>query len=206
MDSKIHKSSFNLLNRFQNQRGPVDKLYDFVIVEGRYVVVGVMFLIILAFIYRFPLDRALNDEVNRSKTNLNQLQYYSEGEEKEFRNIIQRTNSAKNYTLLYPDDFNANGKNEGQVQFADVLKRLREITAEFNGNIILIDYTYSADPAKGITLKITGSSSTFAKAEEFRDKIRAEKQLVVDVLMQTLSSAKDTAPKFSLDLKIKSAQ
>jgi hypothetical protein len=205
MAKEKKQKPFNLLYKFDAQKTGIDKLYDFVTVEGRYIVVSVMFVIILAFIYRFPLDKKLNDEINRSAENIAQLEYFSKsGMERQFRDIEERTESAKKYMAIYPEELTSATENESQIKIADLIKRIREIHENtFKNDLIIVDYSYSSAPDQVGTLKITGSSTTFSKAEEFRQQIRLEKTLVNDVLINNLGSTKDGVPKFGLDIKVK---
>lgn len=204
MAKNKNQKPFNLLYKFEAQKTGIDKLYDFVTVQGRYIVVSVMFLIILAFVYRFPLDKKLNDEINRSKINLSELDYYSGKYENSYREVISRTASAKNFIDIYPEELDPTNVVPGQIKLSDILKRIREIREKsFNDDIIIIDYSYSAAPDTDGSIKLTGSSSTFTKAEEFRQALRLEKNIVSDVFINNLGSTKDGAPKFGLDIKTK---
>jgi hypothetical protein len=203
MANKKNSKPFNLLYKFDAQKTGIDKLYDFVTVEGRYIVVCVMFVIVLAFIYRFPLDKKLNDEINRATENITELDFYAGAYEKNYRDIIDRTQAAKNFVELYPETFDITTQTSGQIRFADLLKKVNEIVSIYNNDVILVDYSYSGSPSGESILKVTGSCTTFAKADEFREKIKAEKMMVSEVIINQLSATKDGTPKFSLDIKIK---
>ncbi len=194
---------FNLLYKFEPQKSSIDKLYDFVTKEGRYIVVMVMFVIIVAFIYRFPLDRKLNDEINRSTRNLREIKFYSESGEKTFKDILQRTQGVKNFLDIYPDTLDIHSKTPGQIKSNEILRKVKEISDSYKNDIVITDYLYTADPIKGSSLHLTGATSTFTKVEEFRDKIRTNSELVNEVYVTNLGSTKSGTPKFALDIKIK---
>lgn len=205
MATNKNTKPFNLLYKIDAQKTGIDKLYDFVTIQGRYIVVCVMFFIILAFLYRFPLDKKLNDEINRANDAIAELDYYSSNEnERVYRTVMSRIESVEKFMEIYPSVINAGTELNGQIKFADLIKRIREIhEEEFKNDIIIAEYSYQSSPQSEGSLRITGSSTTFAKAEEFRQKLRNEKLYIYDVFINNLGSTKDGVPKFGLEIKLK---
>lgn len=201
MANQKFQKPFNLLYKFEPQKSSIDKIYDFVTVQGRLIVIGVMFIIIVGFVYRFPLDKALNDEINRSKDNLEQVKYYSKDTEKQFRDTFSRTQAAAKFLKLYNEDLASAGKK--QIIFATFLKRISEIKNSFGDDILIETYSYSANPVSHSSLKIAGISSTSSKAQDFKDKILAEQNYVSQASYTNLDLQKETLPRFSLDITLK---
>lgn len=201
----VKQKPFNLLYKYEPQKTSIDKLYEYVTVQGRFIVVGVMIVVIAAFIYRFPLDKHLNDEINRSKQNIDLLRIYVNDYEKKFNDIQARIQGAQRFEKLY--SVSANSTDEtGQIRFYEVLKRINEIKADFGDDIIVVDYTYSTDNQLMNTVNITGYTAKFSRAEDFRERLRLERTLVSDVLINNLGANKEGIPQFGLILKIKSKQ
>lgn len=74
------KDSFNLL---KPQRAPEtfwEKFYVWAMTICRYIVVGVELFVVLAFFYRFKLDRDLNDARERVQLKVDKLSLYKEEE------------------------------------------------------------------------------------------------------------------------------
>jgi hypothetical protein len=204
-NSNIKQRPFNLLYRFEPQKSNIDVVYDFVTVQGRYIVVCVMFIIILAFIYRFPLDKKLNDEINRSNKNIRELQAYAPYQQ-EFKNVLTRTEGTKNYLKIYPSDFSAEKSGLGQPAFHSLYNKINatKLLPDFEKDIKIESYAYSAAPDGAIILTIRGKTTTFPKAEQFREKLRQEKGLFNDILITNLGSAKgDETPQFELNIKVR---
>ncbi len=193
---------FNLLYKYDTQKTGIDRLYDFVTVQGRIIVVSVMLLIILAFIYRFPLDKRLNDEVNDSKQNIELLKIFVDNNEKNFNDIVTRISKTKNYTELYSSN-SSNIDEVGRVRFAEVFKKINAIESEFGENITLVSHNLNTDESLKSKIQIKGFTTQFSIAEEFREKLRLEKGLIDDVLISNLGSSKEGIPQFSLSIKIK---
>lgn len=201
MATTIEQKPFNLLYKYDPQKTFVDKLYDYVTVQGRYIVVTVMFIVILAFIYRFPLDKKLNDEINASKDNLELLDIYVNGNETGFQEVIERTDAANKYMSLYSIDPVTDSN--GQIRFYDAFKRINEIKNEFGEEIILVDYTYQTNDQLAATINLTGYTTKFTSAEAFREKVRLEKNLFTEVLINNLGANKEGIPQFALQVKLK---
>ncbi|MFW5719483.1 MAG: hypothetical protein ACOCXT_00450 [Candidatus Dojkabacteria bacterium] len=187
---------FNLLYKFEPQKSGIDKLYDFVMMQGRMIVVFVMLIIIVAFVFRFPLDRQLNNEIKRAEKNVQRLEYYEGEIENGFRDTLARTESARKYLDTYPREEEApvvglaEDEKTGQIEVYRILEKALEIKEEFDEDIVLYEYSYESDPAlEGQSmLTISGLASTNQIAEKFRDTIREEKKLVRAITMSSRSA------------------
>jgi hypothetical protein len=202
MAKKKKQKPFNLLYKFDPQKTGIDKVYDWVMGPGRIVVLMVMLVVILSFVYRFPLDRKLNDQINTSNEYIRQLDAFK-SQEPEFKKIIDEVESAKKFINIYPENLDINSKDSGQVIYAATMKKILEVDELFKDDIILINYSYIADPVKGANIKLIGAAKTPAKAEDFRQKLLAEKKYISDILYGDLGSTKETGYNFGLDIKIR---
>jgi hypothetical protein len=202
MTGTIKQKPFNLLYKYEPQKSAIDKLYEYVTIQGRFIVVGVMFVVILAFIYRFPLDKKLNDEINRSNQNSDLIKIYVDGTEQKFKDIQTRTDSTKRFLDLYSLS-SISTDETGQIRFYEVFKRINEIKTEFGDDIIVIDYSYITDNELNGTVNLTGYTAKFSRAEEFRERLRLERNIIDEVLINNLGSNKEGVPQFGLIIKIR---
>lgn len=203
--AKKETQPFNLLYRFEPQKAPIDKIYDFVVFQGRIIVMSVMLVVILAFAYRFPLDRKLNDQINLSNDNLKRLNTYSKDEqEKNYNDTYNRTVAVEKFLTIYKNvQAEVDKDTKDQVKLSDFLKIVRQINeASFKDSIVISDYNYVADPMTTDTLTLTGYTSAFPTAENFRGELVNQSQYVQTTKMQNLGGTKEGTIQFSLEVTL----
>lgn len=191
---------FNLLYKSDAQLTFIDKLYEIVVGPVRLVVVGVMLLIIGAFVYRFPLDSALNDQVKESQKNGSTLNRVLNNQEKLFRDTIKRTSEVRTYQQMFKDSGFSNVNSTYKLSY--VLDELEKIKLKFAGDIIISDYNLITDN-NGTFVTINGGATTFAKVDEFLRALRLL-DMVKDASTASQTSERGQIPKFSINIKLKS--
>jgi len=197
--AESQKKPFNLLYKIDAQLTFVDKLYEIVVGPARIVVVGVMIVIIGAFLYRFPLDSALNDQVKESRSNGVILNRVLNNQEKLFRDTIKRTIEVKTYQAMYKDSTNPTVGSSYKLSYA--LEELENVKATFADDIVVSDYSLSTDNTATV-VKVNGGATTFAKIDEFLRAIRAL-EFVADASSTSQTAQRGQIPKFSIDIKLK---
>jgi len=97
-------NSINLLSRTDFEKTPLGKFLRWSLTYGRYIIVCTEIIVLVAFIYRFSLDRKitdLNEEIEQKAAIIKANQVF----ENQFRNLQERTqqigNLFKNQGLPY---------------------------------------------------------------------------------------------------------
>lgn len=200
--SKTQKP-FNMLLRFEAQKTTIDKVYDFVIFQGRIIVIFVMLLIIVAFAIRFPLDYQLNDEKNKGLQNVRSAQSLLEGNEKKAREEILRVEVAKKYQAIYDKELNIASAKPGQIRIEQLISIINKYVSVESNGVTITGYSYQGDPLGGSMLNIEGGVIDVSKTEILRTVILSEKELVTDVGLPALNRTQGNNPKFSMEVKIR---
>jgi hypothetical protein len=198
--SNIQKP-FNLLYPFEPQKTKIDKVYDWVMGTGRIIVVLFMLMVIGSFIYRFPLDKELNDQIERSKSNLGQLQYYFDTNESDFRSIVKRISEADKFIKIYDPT-----QETSQIVFSEALATIRASNDKFKDDISITSYNYTADSGKSIDIVISGTASSSAKADAFREELSTKDKGFYQVLINNYGTAVSLKPQFTINIKVKNIQ
>lgn len=204
MAKKSTQQPFNLLYRFEPRKSSIDRVYEFVVLQGRIIVMAVMVVIILAFAYRFPLDKKLNDQINLSNENMKKYDYFiKNNSEKKFNETIYRTKLASNFLNIY----NRETKDKSlkpQINIGEFMKIINQINEkDFKDDIIVISESYSVNGDSDTIMTINGFASSFPKAEAFRGKIVEQDKFVELTKMQNLGGTKQGNIQFSLQVIIK---
>lgn len=193
------KKPFNLLYKIEAQMSFVDKLYEFVVGPARIVVVGVMLVIIIAFIVRFPLDATLNDKVKESKRNETNLRNALNKQEAIFRATFRRIDAVKKYETTYKNPSDPSSGNSYELSF--IMSKVLDAKEPFGQDILISDYGLTTDTDQTI-VKVNGGATTFEKLDEFVKALRAI-DIVSDASSTSQSGQRGQIPRFSIDIKIK---
>lgn len=196
---------FNLLNKFEPQKTSIDKIYEFVVIQGRFIVVIVMLIIIVFFIYRFPLDAKLNNYVNEAKDLSLRIKSF-EGQdlatEKLYRDLILRIRSLEMYTSLYSDDPSIDTTNTEKVQImlSEFMILLDQVLLNYDNSIKLTHYSFEGDPEKGSILQINGYAKDSETVQQFREELDEIDKFVADTKTNDITEDKDEFTQFSLTI------
>ena len=101
MNSKLPYKTFDLYNSYNAELPFVERLYKWITSVGRYIVIGVEMVVLVAFIARFFLDQSLNDiteKINNNNTTL----VASKPDETYVKNIISKIEAVKAIDLSNP--------------------------------------------------------------------------------------------------------
>lgn len=207
--AKKFKKPFNLLVRSSLQQDSIDKVYGFVMGPGRIIVVLVMFAIIIAFVYRFPLDYRLNDQKESAKKTAKQLnQVYPPEQQAYFIRVDQTTSSVKKYMESYKE-LNPTPNADGSValgtgSFYKIHKLIPEIKGIVDGfypDILISSYNYTPLGEEGGSLSLSGLTSKFGTVDLLKAKL-AELDYVSDVIAGSISAEEGEAPTFSIEVRL----
>lgn len=83
------KKEINLLPREEFERKPLGRFLTWALTAGRYIVIFVELIVLLAFLSRFKLDRDLSDLTDKIQAKQAQIDAYSEFES-QFRSLQKR--------------------------------------------------------------------------------------------------------------------
>lgn len=156
----------NLLPKEKWETGVVGKLLKWVLNIGRYVVVFTELVVILAFLYRFSLDRRLTDLREETKQNQTVVESYAELEEK-FKRVQDQLEVIKK-------------TEEDSVKIDRVLEEISAITPidTFYESISIQKEEVSME---GKTLSETGLATLLYQAQN--------SQVFTEVVLDSVSSA-----------------
>lgn len=203
MAKKKNQKPFNLLYRSQLQKDSIDQMYEFVTGPGRIIVVLVMFSIIVAFLYRFPLDAKLNNEVNKALDISKELDRFSGDLEQQFAEVEGKTEAAKKYISLYKDtslpkdEISSSGE---YYKISEFLPILISTIDSFGDDIVVASYSYNPNGQAGGEISFSGFVSSFSQVDDLKEDIIALDKYVLDAINSSISADAESVPQFNMQV------
>lgn len=205
------KRPFNLLYRSDLQKEQIDKMYEFVVGPGRIIVVLVMFSIVIAFIFRFPLDKQLNDVIDESQRYVDNLELIGDEKEDQFRVVEEKTEDTKKFVNIYKDQgITEFGEDAGpdmpaQYKVYDIYNEVDGVLESFYDDIVVAQVEIYLDPISGGRIEFSGYTEKFELTDELKDQLLALDTYIDDVLSKSIAATQETQPQFSLEIRLKPA-
>lgn len=143
--------TINLLPRKDFDKTPLGRFLRWSLTYGRYIIICTEIIVLMAFIYRFSLDRQITD-INEDIQQKQAIIEANQGFEEQFRNLQKRTLQIKQ---LF----------ENQDLSLTILKHLEKITPE---GILLTSFNFTKDH-----VNITAASTTNYDLALFLNNLKA---------------------------------
>jgi hypothetical protein len=148
----VAKSTIDLLSSIPQPKSTWEKIFDWTFSVGRYLVVFVEAIVLLAFVVRFSLDRMKNDLDNKIKLATNTMSFNEE---------VGKTDKVlKNFYAIQGIDTIL----KSQAKYSVVLK---EINNQVAGSAVIKNISL-----EGSHISITGEATNLTKAAEVESKLR----------------------------------
>ena len=145
------KKEINLLPKEKWEKGVIGKLLRWVLYVGRYVVVFTELVVILAFLYRFGLDRKLTDINEQVDQKQSMVESFGELEDK-FRKLQNQLETIKEVQ-------------EKQLVVEDALSMISQITPQ-DAVYSVVDISEDKIVLEGRVISQVGLATLLAKAQE----------------------------------------
>lgn len=146
------KAGFNLLKPTRRPLSPVEKVYNWALSFGRYLVIATELVVLIAFGARFKLDYDISD-LTENIEDKSEVIAASKAEEEKFRIIHEKI-------VVYEDEV------ELVVPLSNHIKHIKDVAGD---QITLTNWNYSE-----YRLKIEGLSNSTSDLTSFEDKIQKE--------------------------------
>lgn len=172
--------TINLLTQKEFDKSPLGRLLRWSLSYGRYIIVSTEIIVLLAFIYRFSLDRKitdLNDEIEQKSA----IVEANLGFENRFRNLQKRVDQI---AILFTN----------QDLVIQVLKHLEQITPT---GIRYASFSFSDN-----LISINGTANTNTSLSFFITNLKSS-PLLTNIDITSLSKKSSTEITFMVDAQIK---
>ena len=197
---------FNLLYKVEAQKTFVDKLYDFLIGPARLIIVGVLIVIIGVFGYRFFLDTTLRTEKKKTDEFQRQIDAIVVPNEAEVRSRLARIDSYSIYQGMFRTPPTAGALNDPQDKgklhyLAEAIKLVYSIKdSKYSSTVSIAQLSVINDPAD-TTIKIVGTSSTFAVVEQYVTDLKSA-SIIQSASSINIGASRNQLPQYQIDIKL----